>query len=170
MSNTIDLSVGAWMLVDDMSDGRMDTVYMPIPPEQKHTLKKAIQAMLDSDEYDADDTEYYMSQCLATHWLVNVNIPEECVDNPDIEGVTWWDFNIVVGAQVEGEWYAWCEDPSDISAVWFQAPYTRELVYKVRAMARNYIHKHGVYNELADEDDYCTSSISNYLVPVVERG
>lgn len=169
MSKSIDLSVGAWVPVGDMSDGRMDTVYVSMPEDQRVLLRKGIQSVLDNDEdADPENTEFYMSQCLATHWLVSVMVPEECVDNPDVD-VTWWDFTIVVGIEVDGEWYAWCEDPSDTSAVWFQTPYTRELAYKVRNAAVEYANLNGVYNELADEDDYCTSNISDYLCSIIDN-
>ena len=126
---------------------QMDGVFLPIlPSDRVHLefhLRRELQERIDQydpeyedttkEEYIKDWTQYYMERLEATHFFLYVSIPEdEKYTELKWEDYTWWDMGSILCKQVDGEWYAWSEDPGDTGNIWYQSTYTKAQAYAVR--------------------------------------
>lgn len=113
----------------------MDGKYIPIGRNDKDRLEKALKAAMVDD--DRVPNEYYLERLQATHFFISVTIPEDA--DIEINGITgadpdctWWDFSSMLAKQVDGKWFVWYEDPSDIGNIWYQSTYIKSQAYAVR--------------------------------------
>lgn len=147
-----------WQPVDEsyMSDRCQDGVYLPIGDKDRARLEAALNEEV--SESEDTDPEYYLERMEATHIFVNVTVPDEAIDDPEYD-CTWWDFSTILSKQVDGVWYVWSEDPSDIGNIWYQSPYTKQQAYMVRDEAIEWIKQDRIY----EGDDYIGQAFDKHI-------
>jgi len=114
-------TVGNVNVGEDVVEGS----YILIGCNDKARLEVALRAGVDEDA--GIDPEYFLERLEATHYFISATMPEGS-DPSD----TWHDFSATLAKQVDGEWYYWSEDPSDIGNIWYQSTYTRSEALGMR--------------------------------------
>jgi len=128
--------------------GQMDGKFILMGPNDKARLEKDLSDAI-KDDNDSDytvDSQYYLERLEATHYFITAMVPED--DGVMLEDgtaeerknfldteATWWDFSATLAKMIDGVWYLWADDPSDVGNLWYQSTYTKIQAYAVRDAA-----------------------------------
>lgn len=112
-----------------------DGDFYPILPRDRARLEVELLEAIQNTHDEGDEGRlpdiYFTERLEATHFFIYVMVPDEewAVEDPE---TTWWDFGTVLAKQIDGEWYIWSEDPSDIGNIWYQSTYLKDEAYRTR--------------------------------------
>ncbi len=134
-----------------LGEEKMDIKFVPISNHDRGLLEIALHAELAED---GGEDWYYLERLEATHFGIMVSIPDGTEGTDYDDESTWWDFSCVLMKQVDGDWYAWSEDPGDTGNIWYQSTYTKIEAYGVRDLCVEVAESGGLYNPVDESRTY----------------